>query len=176
MKIEAIIFDKDGTLLDFDAFWVPVTVAAVKKAAEALGVENAPVEAVLTDLGVRGGITDIDGILCKGTYAQIAEACRKHFGKGSSEQVREAVLEGYNSSVSAGEVKPVCDHLPQVLMALKEQDIKLFVVTTDNRLITDTCLEKLGIADLFTDVFTDDGRFPTKPDPACAEYIMTNWV
>ncbi len=30
MDMQAIIFDKDGTLLDFDAFWVPVTMAAVE--------------------------------------------------------------------------------------------------------------------------------------------------
>ena len=175
MDIQAIIFDKDGTLLDFDAFWVPVTVAAVNRAAESLDVKDFPIDAILTDLGVHNGVTDIDGILCKGTYAQIAGVCHKHFGVGSPEQVKEAVMDGYNSSVAAGEVKPVCENLIQVLQELTARGLKLFVVTTDNRPITDACLAKLGISDYFTDVFTDDGRFPTKPDPACAEYIMTNW-
>ena len=30
MKKEIIVFDKDGTLIDFDAFWVKVSISAEK--------------------------------------------------------------------------------------------------------------------------------------------------
>ena len=28
MSVRAVIFDKDGTVLDFDAFWLPIAVKA----------------------------------------------------------------------------------------------------------------------------------------------------
>ncbi len=34
--IKAIIFDKDGTLIDFDSFWVTISEYAIKEMLEAL--------------------------------------------------------------------------------------------------------------------------------------------
>ena len=34
MNIDAIIFDKDGTLIDFDAFWVSVSCKAIEEVLE----------------------------------------------------------------------------------------------------------------------------------------------
>ena len=57
------------------------------------------------------------------------------------------------------------------LTELKTKGIKLAVVTTDNMQITRTCLEKLGIADFFDHIYTDDGEVPTKPDPFCVYHF-----
>lgn len=51
MDIQAIIFDKDGTLLDFDAFWIAVSVYAIKDMLKQLGRENIPVDEFLDVLG-----------------------------------------------------------------------------------------------------------------------------
>ena len=40
MKADAIIFDKDGTLLDFDAFWVSLSVKALEDVLGELGTEQ----------------------------------------------------------------------------------------------------------------------------------------
>ena len=51
------------------------------------------------------------------------------------------------------------------------QKARLFVVTTDNRQVTEYCLKKLGIYDLFDGVYCDDGINPHKPDPFAAGEI-----
>ena len=40
MKVDAIIFDKDGTLLSFDAFWVTVTEKALADVFTALSMDG----------------------------------------------------------------------------------------------------------------------------------------
>ena len=39
MSVEAIIFDKDGTLMSFDAFWVSLSVKALEDVLGELGME-----------------------------------------------------------------------------------------------------------------------------------------
>ena len=73
MKIDAVLFDKDGTLMDFDAFWIPVSIKAIEYVLTKLHREDIPVDEFLASLGVYNGIADADGILCKGTYTQIGE-------------------------------------------------------------------------------------------------------
>ena len=92
MDIQAIIFDKDGTLLDFDALWVPVTEEAIRTAARILEVKDPPVDRILEDLGIRNGITAIDGTVCKGTYAQIGKSVWEHFfGSAALHPARQSV-------------------------------------------------------------------------------------
>ena len=43
MNFDAIIFDKDGTLIDFDAFWVKVTEKTMQIVLERFGITNGAV-------------------------------------------------------------------------------------------------------------------------------------
>lgn len=172
MDAEAIIFDKDGTLLDFDAFWVTVSVNALKEVLKHFEKENVPVEEILECLGVHDGVTDVDGVLCKGTYRQMGEKvydvlCR--YGCGAScDDVTDAVISAYNNNADSGEIKPNSPKLAEVLTRLKKDGKKLAVVTMDNEEITRKCLKRLGIIDLFDKVYTDDGHTPVKPNPNAA--------
>lgn len=172
MKVDAIIFDKDGTLIDFDAFWVAVSVKALQDVLKRVKREDVPVLTLLTALGVQDGVTDADSVLCKGTYKQIGEIVHNILKENGCDydvaEVEKFVLDGYNQNAEAGEVQPTCPDLKETLMSLKNRNIKLAVVTTDNERITRTCLTKLGVMDLFDAIYTDDGKTPTKPHPFCA--------
>ena len=175
MKADAIIFDKDGTLLDFDAFWVTVSVKAIEAVLAEFHQMDVPVGEILEAFGVHDGVTDMNSILCKGTYEQLGqityEILTRYGCDASCEAVTKALIEGYNQNADAGDVRPTCPDLVQVLTDLKSKGIKLAVVTTDNMQITRKCLEKLGILDLFDRIYTDDGEVPTKPDPFCVYHF-----
>lgn len=171
MNVDAIIFDKDGTLIDFDAFWVTISIKAIKDILRQLGKEEISVYEILEAFGVHDGVTDINGILCKGTYKQMGQivydiACR--YGCDiSCDEIEQIVTESYIKNSDKGEIKPTSPNLLEVLTELKKRNKKLAVVTTDNEEITRKCLKKLGIEELFDKIYTDDGKIPTKPDPYC---------
>lgn len=171
MTTEAIIFDKDGTLLDFDAFWVTVTAKAVEMVLDLVGDKGTSVAEVLEAFGVHDGITDIEGVLCKGTYEELGEILHNIMeGHGIStdcEDVARMLRDSYKSCSDVGEIKPTCTGLTDVLAELKRQGKRLAVVTTDNSEITTECLKGLGIIEFFDKIYSDDGVVPTKPDPYC---------
>ena len=97
---EAIIFDKDGTLIDFDAFWVSLSRVALGAILRELHQDEALIEEILTAFGVRDGVTDINGVLCKGTYQQMAQIVQeilwRHGCTVSDKVIEKMVLEAYN--------------------------------------------------------------------------------
>lgn len=167
MKVSGVIFDKDGTLIDFDAFWVSVSFAAMKDMLQQFSQKEALAEEILEAFGVHNGVTDINSVLCKGTYVQMAQIVHRILAgygcEASPKELEVRMIEAYNRQIQIGEVKATCANLRQVLMTLKKQNKKIAVITTDNRKVTLFCLEKLGIADLFDKIYTDDGILPTKP-------------
>lgn len=167
-KIDAVIFDKDGTLIDFDAFWVSLSVAAIKAVLQQLKQNEELVSEILEAFGVHNGETDINSVLCKGTYTEMAEIfCMILDNNGckiSLNALEKLVREAYNSHAQAGEVKATCTNLRDVLLTLKKSK-KLAIITTDNQQVTLFCLNKLGIADLFDKIYTDDGEVAAKPNP-----------
>ncbi len=170
--IKAIIFDKDGTLIDFDAFWISVSESAVRILLDCVGRGDVPMDEMLASIGVKGGVSDIGGLLCGGTYEEIALAFNSVLEKYGCalghDEVCKTVLDAYNKSAVKGTVKPTCENINAVLTALKEKGITLAVVTTDNTEITRYCLDKLGITELFDKLYTDDGKTPIKPAPEAA--------
>ena len=172
MDAKAILFDKDGTLMKFDSFWVEVTCCAVRDILQQLNREDIPLNKLLEALGIVDGTANIDGLLCKGTYEQIALTIGqilREFGVDITDtDIVEMTLSAYNNNADAGIVEPTCENIRDVLENLKSSGKKLAVVTTDDLQITHKCLEKLGIEDMFDRMYTDDGRKPVKPNPECA--------
>lgn len=173
MQADAILFDKDGTLLDFDAFWISLSERSLGAVLARFARQEIPMCELLETLGVHGNAADPNGILCKGTYRQMGEAihailCR--YGcKASADEVTDAVIAAYNANADAGEVRPTCPALREVLTALRARGKRLAVVTTDTDRVTLRCLQRLGIEDLFDRIYADDGKTPMKPDPFCAD-------
>ena len=181
MKTKAVIFDKDGTVLDFDVFWMPVAINATQQVLNALGVKDVQCERILAAIGVNNGVTSIKGSLCFGTYRDIAEdTCRVLDDHGYTCDIEDVValtVDAYHNCISAGVIKPTCDNVVDVMEWLKSRGIVIVLVTSDDLTITKECLVGLGIDKYFDIVFTDDGTYPNKPDPyiidmLCKEYDL----
>lgn len=169
MSVKAVIFDKDGTILDFDAFWLPVAVKATEIILSELGIIDVPSQKVLEAMGVKNGVASIKGSLCFGTYRDMAEdtnAVLRNYGYNCDiEEVTRLTVEAYHDSADAGEIKPTCDNIAEVMEYLKSKNIKIVLVTSDDEVVTRKCLEGLGVDKYFDVVFTADGTHPNKPDP-----------
>lgn len=169
MSVRAVIFDKDGTVLDFDAFWLPVAVKATEVIMSELGVIDVPSEKILESMGVVDGSASIKGSLCFGTYRDMAEdmngVFRRYGYNFDVEKLTKLTVDAYHGSVSAGEIKPTCENIEEVMQYLKSKGIKIILVTSDGPAVTDECLKGLRIDKYFDIVFTDDGTHPNKPDP-----------
>jgi len=171
MKTKVIIFDKDGTPLDLDAFWIPVTTGCTEANLRKLGCTHVPVEEVMAALGYDGSVVSIEGAMCCGTYGDIAEKTNEvlaRYGAACDLELLTAMTaKGHHDCIGAGRIVPNCENIAGVMERLKKQGIILAVVTADGREMTEDCLNRLGIASCFTDIFTDDGTHPNKPDPYC---------
>lgn len=179
MSIKAIIFDKDGTLIDFDYFWVPISRAAIEDILKELECKNVSPDEVLAFLGVEDGITNIDGVLCGSTYSKIGKnihgalsQCGFNFDE---EKVEKITLKAFEKNVDKGIVKGTCPDMERVLKDIKKEGIKIFVSTSDRLFTTKKSLEKLGVYDLFDGIYTDDGDIPPKPNPDCIYDIMKKY-
>ena len=169
MNIKAIIFDKDGTLMSFDAFWLKVSENALGEMIRRLGCNDVTVDELLAAMGVENGSIGIESVLCKGTYREMAQAMHgifKAHGSGVTEdELTDAVVDTYLENAATGDVLPTCPDICGVLKQLKDEGIKLAVITTDKHEMTCKCLEKLGIKEFFDMIYTDDGAIPPKPAP-----------
>ncbi|MBQ1935450.1 MAG: HAD family hydrolase [Clostridia bacterium] len=178
MRTKAILFDKDGTLLAFDAFWISLA----KTALGTLFAENGipfPEEEILAMVGVKGGKTDINGVLVHGTYGDIAELVYPLMKEGGYQKAPEILHEEMNEifcrCADAGEILSDCADLPSVLQQLQDAGITLAVVTSDTPEMTAKCLKEMGVEDFFETIYSDDGIHPNKPDPFAAEDFCRKW-
>lgn len=178
--MKGIIFDKDGTLLNFEAFWLPVTDGVLKDLAHKFCVPAAAEETAKQKIGIHGGKVGRNSVLRAGTYAQMSEIVRSVFSQFGTEaaekEMYRELCSAFEANMFRGEVVPTTPNLRELLQSLKTQGVKLFVATTDNLSITSVCLKKLGADGLFDGVFTDGAGYPPKPDPYIIERIAKEYA
>ena len=138
------IFDLDGTLVDS----MPVGIGIVLGFLKEKGISYPDdIVTTLTPLGYKGSAKYIADHLS---------------GGGQLEQIYEyfqaQTLRAY------GETIPLKAHVKETLEGLKAQGCRLNVLTASPQLLTDICMKRLGVYDLFDNVWSIDAFGLTKAD------------
>lgn len=141
---KAYLFDFDGTLVDS----MPTYVSAMLRILDENGIEYSDdLVKIITPLGLHG---TADYYIKMGVNKSREEIIM---------QMKEYMYEEYLYNI------PVKENVIEVLKSLKEKGAKLSVLTASPHVTLDPCLKRLGIFDLFDNVWSCDDFSTTKADP-----------
>ena len=163
MTIRGVLFDKDGTLLDYGATWMPANRAAALAAARGD-------EALAGRLLVAGGYDPArdrvvaNQALAAGTNREIAELWQRHLPDWRVADLLEVIERVFQAESATGAV-PVADLAP-LLLRLKGRGLKLGVATSDSRRGVEVTLGPFAVLDMFDFIAGYDSGHGSKPDPA----------
>lgn len=157
---DALLFDKDGTLFDFEATWNGWSndLLAELCAGDA-GLKERMAQSIGFDL--ERVAFQRDSVAIAGTASEIARALHQHLPDRS---VRELVehLDKAAAEAALTEAVPLAPFLDH----LRTGGLRLGVMTNDGELPARRHLERSGVLDRFEMVIGSDSGFGAKPDAA----------
>jgi len=162
-SIRAVLFDKDGTLIDFRATWLP---AYEKIVAELFAAEGAAADALLAAGGYHraSGRIEPRSVLAAGTNAEIAALWAGLVGIADVAALAERIDLGFQAHARAAGLVPVTD-LAALFGRLRGRGLGLGVATNDSARALKDQLDLLGIAGLVDFAAGYDSGHGAKPDP-----------
>lgn len=164
MAIEAVLFDKDGTLLDFHATWMPAYRSAAAAVCRDAG--RPELEQRLLEVGGydhESGRCDPGLPLGSGGNAEIAEMWAKECGLDDVDAVIERVEAVFAREVLSS-LTPVGD-LAGLFARLSGRGLRLGMATMDSESTALRTASTLGIDAYLSFVCGYDSGFGLKPDP-----------
>ena len=161
--IRGILFDKDGTLIDFFATWVQAYHAVAGEVAELSGDPDLA-DALLRAGGYDPATGELDPTapLACGTNDEIAQLWSEHPGVARHLDLRHAVSQGFGRF--GLQPKTVTD-LPDLFHRLRGRGYRLGVATNDHEAPTLDSLDYLGVRDALDFVAGADSGYGGKPGP-----------
>lgn len=173
-RIDLVVFDKDGTLIEFHLMWA----GWVDELARRLEIAtNLPLrDGLYSLLGVEpaSGMVLAHGLMAATPMRRLREVVEGYVagaGAGTGAAV-DALASAWHAPDPVGLAQPVTD-LRGLLGRLRRRVPTFAVATSDDRDPTERSLEALGIAGEFAALScADDGR-PTKPAPDPVLHLCT---
>lgn len=156
--IDLIIFDKDGTLFDFQATWGVWSGRILDRLFEGQSdAKSAAAKALHYDLDRR--VILPQSIVVAGTPMEIAETISGFLNSPAAQ-----LLDDLNAEASRAPQVPVGD-LDAILGALVSSGTKLAVMTNDSEAPARVHLSNAGVLDRFDMIVGSNSGFGAKPDP-----------
>ncbi len=161
MPIRAVLFDKDGTLLDYNLTWGPINVAAAEIAA---GGDPVLADRLLAEGGMDRVtmVTRSGSLLAAGHTIEIAAAWVKA-GSPLSLNDLSYRLDALFTASATGSV-PIGD-LEACFSALRAEGLTLGIASSDNEASIHLMLDHLGLAQHISFVAGYDSGHGVKPGP-----------
>lgn len=163
--LRGILFDKDGTLIDFRATWIPAYVGVADEMASRLGGSTALAHTLLGRLGYHADADEFtdDSLLLWATNEDIAAAWSATPEIAGRLDVREIVLRHF-ADLERYPPQPVGD-LPGLFHRLRRRGLRLGMATMDDTAIAHATVALLGIDHCLDFVVGADAGFGEKPQP-----------
>lgn len=170
--IKGILFDKDGTLIDFFSLWLKAALETIPVFLEENGIEPTEEmqEFLLRVIGVEKEKVDPKGALAYKSYREIAEdMCHALEEKNISldvDNVQPQIEKLFVENVTGnGAEYQQFVNVETLMEELKASGIAIGVATADTLESAKACLEKIHALHLFDYVGGDDGVLQPKPAP-----------
>ncbi len=162
MTIKGILFDKDGTLVDFEQTWLAIGDAM---ALETAGGDRAGADVLLERAGLDTATKRFkaDSVFAAGTNADIVRLWHPELTDGQ----RLAMVERFDTFCAIKGAEAAVP-LPGVIDALRElhrSGLKLGVATNDSTAGAERTLLALGVAQKFDAAYGYDAVANPKPAP-----------
>ncbi len=173
-----VVFDKDGTLVDFHTIWGPRLVRGATALAEAADLGDEFLAHLYRAAGYDpdNSMTSGQGPLATAPLHQFAvitaSVVYQHgiIWDKALELSEDYIGEAMTAKPAAEEIIPK-GAVTQSLQRLKDADIRTAIATTDNRSATEAMIGTLGLAPFFAEIRCGDDTGPVKPDTAVLEGI-----
>jgi phosphoglycolate phosphatase len=176
--IDLIMFDKDGTLVDFHLLWGARTRQSVTALVQEIGGDDALGQSLMRALGYDTAANKViaDGPLAVTSMAKIytiaASVLFQHgFGWHEAERLIATYFTPRMSALPTAELIQPRGDVGHLFRRLHQRGVHIVVITSDERAGTETALSLLGAADYVTALISGDGDLPEKPAPDAIHYL-----
>ena len=164
--IDLLVFDKDGTLIEFHLMWGTWLDALARRLEAASGLRLRDGLYPLLGVDAATGLVHAHGLLAATPMSIIRDVVEDHLaGVGAGPQGAAAALDvAWHAPVPVALAQPVTD-LPALLGRLRPRVGTFAVATSDDREPTERTLAALGIDGAMAGLACADDGFATKPAP-----------
>ncbi|OAN11126.1 haloacid dehalogenase [Photobacterium jeanii] len=172
MEIKGLLFDKDGTLLEFHQMWLKVSQGVVSALSHEYRNEMAHQQIteqhLLEAIGIYGDYVDNHGLLASNPVEDTAQAWFEMLALQTELKAFSIEIKAlFNQQVEDNPL--LIQALPGVkdkLIKLKQMGYKLGIATADTKAATLFSLAQAELLELFDYLGYSDGDITPKPDPA----------
>lgn len=166
MEIKGILFDKDGTLLEFDRTWRPIATQVVDEVAKKYNIIDKV--SLKESIGLYENRIDPAGSLSAGTNKDVAldmyRILEKEGIKCNAEEHIRWSTQVFNKVAASLPFYPV-DGVLETIKQLKKSGYYIGLSTADSVENANLFLEKTGLNLYFDYIGADDGIIQPKPAP-----------
>ena len=154
-----ILYDKDGTLLNFQKLWTPYARKSIDSFVERFDMENVR-EALSRDLGYVDGVIQANSTIAAGTGSQIHQVFESYH-EGGGQWAKDFYEENIDLLYQD---MALIDCAREVLVKGMNKGYKNVIVTSDSRDSTMRFIEKFQLDEYIYDVICGDDNDFKKPD------------
>jgi phosphoglycolate phosphatase len=168
-SLEAVLFDKDGTLVDFHATWSQGYADAARLMARQLGGDKVDAAALMRGAGMDPGTFRVPAasVMGCGTTPEIAANWAATLGLADSTSLARDLEAFFLDEIGSNPVAVAC--LDDTLVRLAAAGFRLGVATMDSAAMAERNLGLMGVRDRFEFVCGFDSGFGHKPTPGMVE-------
>ncbi len=159
-----VVFDKDGTLIDFWAMWASWIREFGQRLDEVAGQNVAPALFAAIGFEPASGAIEPEGPFALMPLAEFRPFVVKAVRTAGLPNAEQVVADAWFEPDPVVTAKPLAD-LPALFGAFAAAGAKIAIATSDNRSLTVETLEALGISAYISALVCADDGLPIKPAP-----------